>query len=114
MNSTMISGFEPYNYEEECTEPEPAKVDNQGGNRLAHRPEAYNCRLRVTQFNRLYKQGERTSEKSQSSVAGSPGIRRKTTVRFGKQENLLRVIESPTRFGSIQSNRRQSGSSFHS
>ena len=67
MNSTMISGFEPYNYDEECTEPEPAKVDNNGGNRLANRPEAYNCRLRVTQFNRLYKQGERSSEPNSAS-----------------------------------------------
>ena len=57
MNSTMISGFEPYNYEEECTEPVPAKVDNNGGNRKAQNPNAYNRRLDVEQFNKLYKMG---------------------------------------------------------
>ena len=84
MNSTMISGFEPYNYEEECTEPEPAKVDNQGGNRQAHRPDAYARRINVEQFNKIYKQGERPEPRSPiSKEARSSVMRRKSTVRFG-------------------------------
>ena len=84
MNSTMISGFEPYNYEEECTEPEPAKVDNQGGNRQAHKPNAYARRINVEQFNKIYKQGERPEPRSPISKEGRGlGIRRKSTVRFG-------------------------------
>ena len=84
MNSTMISGFEPYNYDAECIEPEPAKVDNQGGNRHKHKPEAYARRINVERFNEIYKQGERPEPKSPRLKADkSPGIRRKSTVRFG-------------------------------
>ena len=78
MNSTMISGFEPYNYEEECTEPVAAKVDNNGGNRKAQNPKAFNRRLDVEQFNKLYKMGA-DGPPPEAKSPNSP-IRRQTRV----------------------------------
>ena len=104
MNSSMISGFEPYNYDEECTEPEPAKVDNNGGSRQKLKPEAFKLRLGVDQFYKLYKQGERPPEpKSPVLTDGSnPGNRRKSVVRFGRgPQNSLAKIASPDRRQSV-------------